>query len=479
MTLMDLFPEQEFETREIEAKAILSDDIQSWVKTIAGFANAKGGTLYIGVKNGSFELVGFEHDEVDGIVNAFINEANNHLTPYIRPYFRYISYLNRGKMRYIIAADIPESPIKPIISKFNNVPSIWVRLEGRTSPATQEEIYEMVMNSKKVEYDRQILDRKYNPDEFQKLLAMYQERKGRQLQKKDLIGKGLIDSEGNIIQGLYLFADDYPGKDTKLRCAYYPGFSKGSKEISDFKWFEGNILDSLEFIRNFVETWQTTLYRKKDSGREEEFAYSPRTILEASVNAIAHRNYLIDGSQIQVDMFPDRLEITSPGAFYSGASFHQERDLRRIISKRRNEAISAVLVMLGLMEAGGTGYDLISDDYKNVNEGLKPFVTSRGDSYTLILPNRLWKGDLSSDALGRLNLDYPMIENPSRHDRAILECCYFSFKSAKEIADSCQLTPSTYFRKEIENLVEQGYLETKAAGKTTLYVANKTKVILK
>lgn len=51
-------------------------------------------------------------------------------------------------------------------------------------------------------------------------------------------------------------------------------------------------------------------------GRVDIDSYPDRAVLEGVINAIAHRDYFIDGSQIQIDMFKDRLEISSPGGFY-------------------------------------------------------------------------------------------------------------------------------------------------------------------
>lgn len=58
---------------------------------------------------------------------------------------------------------------------------------------------------------------------------------------------------------------------------------------------------------------------KLSNRRIEQPAYPARAILEGVVNAIAHRDYFLDGTQIQIDMFRDRLEISSPGSFYQGA----------------------------------------------------------------------------------------------------------------------------------------------------------------
>ena len=67
----------------------------------------------------------------------------------------------------------------------------------------------------------------------------------------------------------------------------------------------------------------------------------------------------MDGTQIQVDMFKDRLEISSPGSFYRGEKLGKTYELSGIISKRRKALIASVLVSCNVMEAAGTGFDKI------------------------------------------------------------------------------------------------------------------------
>ena len=97
-------------------------------------------------------------------------------------------------------------------------------------------------------------------------------------------------------------------------------------------------------------------------------AYPQRALFEGVINAVAHRDYFLDGTQIQVDMFKDRLEISSPGSFYRGEKIGKTYDLSGIISKRRNELITAVLVSCNVMEAAGTGFDKIVEEYKMADE---------------------------------------------------------------------------------------------------------------
>ena len=79
-------------------------------------------------------------------------------------------------------------------------------------------------------------------------------------------------------------------------------------------------------------------------------AYPQRALFEGVINAVAHRDYFLDGTQIQVDMFKDRLEISSPGSFYRGEKLGKTYELSGIISKRRNTLIASVLVSCYVME---------------------------------------------------------------------------------------------------------------------------------
>lgn len=57
-----------------------------------------------------------------------------------RPTFKisFISYEVHEKELFVIRIDVAESPIKPIVVKFKNVPSIYMRREGFTNGATTD-----------------------------------------------------------------------------------------------------------------------------------------------------------------------------------------------------------------------------------------------------------------------------------------------------------------------------------------------------
>ena len=119
--------------------------------------------------------------------------------------------------------------------------------------------------------------------------------------------------------------------------------------------------------------------------REERSDYPYKAVREVLVNALIHRNYQILGSEIHVEVFDDRLEITSPGGMMNGRRV-QDMDIRHIPSMRRNQVISDVFSLLGFMERRGSGIDRILNSYVEVAQ--KPTFYSDSDFFIVTLPNR-------------------------------------------------------------------------------------------
>ena len=93
------------------------------------------------------------------------------------------------------------------------------------------------------------------------------------------------------------------------------GSNKGSDRVVTINRFKGNVIASISYIIDFVNQRMNHSIIKLDEGRVDIDSYPARALFEGVINAIAHRDYYLDGTQIQVDMFKDRLEISSPGGF--------------------------------------------------------------------------------------------------------------------------------------------------------------------
>jgi predicted HTH transcriptional regulator len=216
---------------------------------------------------------------------------------------------------------------------------------------------------------------------------------------------------------------------------------------------------------------------KKSSSRINIDAYPERALFEGIINAVAHRDYFLDGTQIQVDMFRDRLEISSPGSFFQSTKIEKTYDLSSIMSKRRNELICGILVSCNVMEAAGTGFDKIVEDYSKADEKHRPYIYSTSDHFTLVLPDLTYDGGVEAEPTE--NLIYVPVPNGSKYDERILSFCYNNAKTASEISEYLGMSDSSYFRRKVlNNLVENDYLIMSGEGRTKYYKTNQDNVEL-
>lgn len=473
MYLDEIIGDVKLESDKFESKAILNrEDVIGWLKSIAGFANASGGDFYIGVEDKTNKLIGFDRKGADNERNYFNNQVNEHLTPRPQMKISFIGYKVNGKERFIIKIVIDESAVKPVILKYKNIPSIFIRRDGFTNGATYEEIIEMSVKSKKTQYDILVSDIKYESDKFSDLHRFYKEHnKGKVLKEKALQSLGFVNEAGYLLNGAVLFMDNYNGKKTEVQCSVFSGFNKGSDRVVTINRFNGNITSTIDYIIEFVNLRMNHSMVKLDNTRVNIDAFPSRALFEGVINAVAHRDYYLDGTQIQIDMFKDRLEISSPGGFYRGEKLGKTYDLSGIISKRRNELICGVLVACNVMEAAGTGFDKIVEEYASADEKHKPYIYSRSDHFTLVLPDLTYDRGIENDVVE--GLSFVPVPDGTDLDEKVLNFCYLNAHKVSEIAEYLGVSDSTYFRKRVlSNLEKHGYLMKSKVSRATYYKTN-------
>ena len=148
--------------------------------------------------------------------------------------------------------------------------------------------------------------------------------------------------------------------------------------------------DSLKFVRHN----SSVKWRKTGTGRIEMPDYPPVAVHEALVNALVHRDYMIQGSEIHVDMYHDRLEIVSPGGMPDGKRI-QDLNIYDVPSIRRNPVICDIFSRLKLMERRGSGLRKIIDEYPEYDA---PVFRSTEQSFIVTLKNLNYRA--SSSPLG-------------------------------------------------------------------------------
>ncbi len=197
----------------------------------------------------------------------------------------------------------------------------------------------------------------------------------------------LVTKDKKVTNAGLLLSDQGMLVQSRIFCTRWKGLVKGSidGDAIDDKEYTGSIISLLENAEIFIKNHSRIGWEIKGMKRIEIEDYPVRAIREAIVNAIIHRDYQIIGSEIHIDMYDNRLEITSPGGMIDG-SFIQNLDITKMSSMRRNRVISDIFNRLHFMERRGSGLTRIVESYSDYN--IKPEFSSDVSSFKVVFPNK-------------------------------------------------------------------------------------------
>jgi len=140
--------------------------------------------------------------------------------------------------------------------------------------------------------------------------------------------------------------------------------------------------------QTFATIWPHIRERQQlvDLFFEERFEYPTFAWQEAIINAVAHRDYALEGTPIEIWIFDDRLEVRSPGELVEPVTLERLARRERVHASR-NPRIVRVLTDLGYMRELGEGVPRMFEVMER--EGLKPpeFHMEAGAIFAVILRN--------------------------------------------------------------------------------------------
>ena len=125
--------------------------------------------------------------------------------------------------------------------------------------------------------------------------------------------------------------------------------------------------------------------------REDRHLLPPRAIREALANAVTHRDYAITGSQVLLEVFDGRVDVTSPGTLPNHMTV--ERVRAGANPRSRNEAMAHFMAGMGFMERRGRGWLIMRREMRAFN-GTEPDLVNDDR-------NRFVRVSFSSDSDGR------------------------------------------------------------------------------
>ena len=486
MLINEIIEEAQLESTTTEYKGIIEEGKSregkileiGWLKILVAFANTSGGTMFIGVEDKSHKVVALDQKQADKVILMIHRQIRERVEPVIDYDISSIVIRESESPRYVIRVEVKANKNLPVALHDHGMLGIYVRNFGRTDLATQEQIRDLILMSDNTPYDTAFLEEDYRPEDYQ-ILVKTASARGTEIDEKLLISKRIISGERKLSRGALLFMDSCTDLRTRIVMTVWPGITKGGDIINATEEYTGNLLGGIEKVLNFVNNHSVNGYKKEDETRTEYFSFPARSVTEGIVNAIGHRNYYIQRSQIEVNIFRDRLEITSPGSLLGVRELHEEKNISSIIPRRRNEVICAVLEICKYMESRGSGFDKIESDYEPYGEKFRPYISADASSFTLTLPDLTRENGVALQTQDEPDV-YTETALEGKNDLKILSFCYSTPRTVSEIAKYLDVTPSTYFRtRVIARLVSSGLLREMKSGNHKSLTANKERVFLK
>lgn len=195
----------------------------------------------------------------------------------------------------------------------------------------------------------------------------------------------LIEREGkDYPSNAYAILTGCGGLHVAIQCGVFKGTTKevfvDRREYTGPLWEQ--IDEAFQFVLRNIHLGATIV----GIYRQDVYEIPPDAIRELIINAAVHRSYLDHGT-IQVAVYDNRLEITSPGKLPMGQTMER---MKEGYSKIRNEALAHAFSYMNLIEHWGSGIPRIIGKVKKAGLREPEFIGGEVD-----LRINIYRGQIS------------------------------------------------------------------------------------
>ena len=363
------------ESINIEYKVEMPKKSEKYMKTVVAFANGRGGRIVFGVDDKTLNIVGMNPDTIFQTMDAITNAISDSCEPKIYPDVTLQSIDDKT----IIVVEIHPGPMRPYYIKNKGlVDGTYVRVAGTSRHAEGYMLKELILEGQNRYFDNEPCEYlEINEDDIKDLCDKMKkiaientwndEEKAaiRDVTKNILITWGILkEDNGKIIPTTaYALLTGKMQIQPTIQCAVFKG--KTRAYFVDRREFSGPIQDQVQLAFQYVLEKINMGMQIKGIYRQDVYELPINSVRELIANAVAHRNYLEPGN-IQVAIFDDRLEVTSPGMLLNTVSI---KKMIEGYSRLRNPAIANAFAYMKIIEKWGTGIPRILRECKEY--GLK------------------------------------------------------------------------------------------------------------
>ena len=286
---------------------------KSWLKSISAFANGIGGTLFFGIDNDR-NIIGLADAQADAeAISRLIKDR-------IVPFPNFILTPERENGKNILRLTVSAGRTTPYYYKADGVMEAYIRIGNESVIAPDYVLNQLILKGMNRTYDALLTEYNFKDYAFSKLRERYKVWTGNSMEDKLFDSFEIRDEHGKLTNAGVLIADDSPIRHSRLFCTRWNGLDKsgGMVDALDSAEYSGSLIILLNEGVSFVKRNMKIRWKKTADSRIEMPDYCERSVFEALVNALIHRDYLILGSEVHIDIYDDRLTIYSPGGMADG-----------------------------------------------------------------------------------------------------------------------------------------------------------------
>jgi predicted HTH transcriptional regulator len=502
------------ESKNVEFKENLPEKSIKYMKSVVAFANGTGGKIIFGIADKTREVVGFDKEDVFKKMDAIANAVSDSCEPAIIPDIT----LQTVGGKTVIVVEVSEGRQRPYyIKALGRDGGVYVRVAGTTRLADEYMVKELLFEGSNRYYDQALCTGLNVTDEDIDVLckAMKEQavKNARTEEQKAAIkdvGRQQLRSWGILIER---DGKDYPsnafailtgngGLHVATQCGVFKGTTKAvfvdRREYTGPLWEQ--IDEAFQFVLRNIHLGATIV----GIYRQDVYEIPPDAIRELIINAMVHRSYLDHGT-IQVAVYDNRLEITSPGKLPMGQTMER---MKEGYSKIRNEALAHAFAYMNLIEHWGSGIPRIIDkvkaaglrepefiggevdlriniyrgqvdgtvDLNDLNNAIKvpdtidkmPDSGNEVPDKTETVPDTMGKMPDSDNEVPDTTEKMPDSEQEQQIYKYVLENGSITTAETVEILD----VKHRRARAVLLNMVKDGYLRKEGAARSTIYVKN-------
>lgn len=390
--LVSIAEDQWFERKSFRIKP------KDLAKTIVGMANAEGGIIAVGITDRKFDGRPSSRQE-----NELRQTTLDHTDPTVRVRIEVLDI--DGDTQVYLFHVLPSERVHYLKSG-----ECFLRVGDESRHLKADDILELRYTKGEQQYGTTVPPKANTQDLDMELVAEYANVIGSSTPLDALKARNLIDKEGNPRTAAILLFGRNPqeffpsahirilrfGEDQRL-----PG---QMQQLLDDHRFDGPLPHQIHKAQEVIGGILPTVRRLTGTGRFEDENLIPHEVwLEGLVNAVVHRSYSMAGDHIRFEIFPNRIDISSPGRFPGLVDPTRPESIARFA---RNPLIARVTAELRIGQELGEGIRRMFASMRRVGFA-DPVYTQTSGSVILTLK-----------AVQRLDND--LLRNLPRHSKEVL-----------------------------------------------------------